>query len=219
MNRSTVRFVSFLLIASGTYLAFSAALPLIKYEISSIGISKQDFISPLGENPILLNNSNSLVNANNWFTGTPELTHQEVTVKYYKISIPKLKIKDAVVEIAGEDLSKNLIHFKDTAPPGKPGNAVIFGHSTLPQLYNPKSYLTTFTYLPSLKNDDEIMVDYDGITYKYSVIQMFEVKPEDIEILEQKYDNSYLTLVTCVPPGTSIKRLIVKAKLVPYHQT
>ena len=93
---------------------------------------------------------------------------------------------------------------------------MIFGHSTLPQLYNPKNYLTVFTFLPSLKKGDEIQVDYDEVKYKFKVEQMFEVKPEDIQILEQRQDNSYLTLVTCVPPGTYLKRLIVRAKIVPY---
>jgi len=37
---------------------------------------------------------------------------------------------------------------------------------------------------------------------------------DKISVLEQKYDASYLTLVTCVPPGTYWKRLVVKAKLV-----
>jgi sortase A len=40
--------------------------------------------------------------------------------------------------------------------PGEYGNIVIFGHSTLPQLYNPKDYKTIFTYLPSLEKKDHI---------------------------------------------------------------
>lgn len=99
--------------------------------------------------------------------------------------------------------------------PGKKGNAVVFGHSTLPQLFDSKNYLTIFSYLPSLAKGDKIFVNYDGIKYTYQVYEMFEVKPQNIEILEQTFDDAYLTLVTCVPPGTYLRRLVVKSRLVP----
>jgi len=45
------------------------------------------------------------------------------------------------------------------------------------------------------------------------VEKMIEVSPRDLSILAQRYDDSYLTLITCVPPGTYFKRLIVRARL------
>jgi len=57
------------------------------------------------------------------------------------------------------------------------------------------------------------LVEYNGIEYKYLVEQMIEVVPDDISILAQRYDDSYLTLITCVPPGTFLRRLIVRARL------
>ncbi|OGY10314.1 MAG: hypothetical protein A3D26_03375 [Candidatus Blackburnbacteria bacterium RIFCSPHIGHO2_02_FULL_44_20] len=220
MNRSTLRFVSFSLIFIGIFLTISALMPILRYELlKSPTLDAQNFLSPVSYNAPSKKSpgQKDLTRASNWFAKDPKKTAEIVyPIKYYKISVPQLKVKDAIVEIGGEDLSKNLIHFKGTALPGKPGNAVIFGHSTLPQLYNPKNYLTVFTYLPSLKKGDEIQVDYDEVKYKFKVEQMFEVKPEDIQILEQRQDNSYLTLVTCVPPGTYLKRLIVRAKIVPY---
>ena len=46
---------------------------------------------------------------------------------------------------------------------------------------------------------------------------MFEVMPTDIQVLDQNYSDSFVTLVTCVPPGdpSNPKRLIVRAKVVP----
>jgi len=35
--------------------------------------------------------------------------------------------------------------------------------------------------------------------------------PTDLSALEQTFDDSYLTLVTCVPPGTTWERLRVEA--------
>jgi len=138
-------------------------------------------------------------------------------ISYYTISIPKLRIKNATVAIGGEDLSKNLIQYPGTALPGRDGNAVIFGHSILPRFYDPKDYIAIFSTLPTLNKGDEIEVNYDGVSFLYRVTDMFEVLPTDIQVLEQDVSDSYLTLVTCTPPGDprDPKRLIVRAKVVP----
>ena len=97
--------------------------------------------------------------------------------------------------------------------PGEYGNVVIFGHSTLPQLYNAKNYTTIFTYLPSMEKGDKILVRLGEDEYEYETFDIFVVNPDEISVLEQSNDASYITLITCVPPGTYWKRLVVRAKL------
>lgn len=219
--KNASRIVSLGLVIGGLILIFFTIWPILKYELLvSPQYRKIELLSPVPEglvqgswaNPYPLN----LTKASNWFVGAPELPDVPASkIRYYNLSIPKLKIEGATVKIAGDDLAKNLIHYKGTALPGKPGNTVIFGHSTLPQLFDPKNYLSIFSTLPTLKKGDEIKIDYDGIVYTYQVEEMFEVKPTDFGVLEQKYDDSYLTLITCVPPGTYLRRLVVKSRLVP----
>ena len=134
-------------------------------------------------------------------------------IRYYNLSIPKLGVFNATVEVGGEDLSRNLVQYGGTAYPGNYGNAVIFGHSVLPQFFNPKDYMTIFSTLPTLKIGDEILVDFDGVRYRFLVSEMVELPPDDLAILEQHYDDSYISLVTCVPPGTYLRRLVVRARL------
>jgi len=43
---------------------------------------------------------------------------------------------------------------------------------------------------------------------------MYEVAPTDLSVLEQHFDGRYLTLITCSPPGTYLRRLIIKARIV-----
>lgn len=148
-----------------------------------------------------------------WFPTKPAITISQTDSKSYSLSIPKLKIKDALVIVGADDLSKSLIHYGGTSLPGEYGNSVVFGHSVLPYFYNPKDYKTIFSTLPSLSEDDEIFVNYGGITYRYKIEEMRVISPNDVSILEQRFDDSYLSLVTCVPPGTYEKRLWVKAKL------
>lgn len=116
------------------------------------------------------------------------------------------------------DLKKSLIQYPQTALPGQLGNTVIFGHSVLPQFFNPKSYLTIFSTLHKLKQGDEILVDFDNIHYKYKVEEMFEIQPTDLSVLEQRFNNRTLTLITCSPPGTYLRRLVIKSNLVDNNQ-
>ncbi|MCL5970561.1 MAG: sortase [Patescibacteria group bacterium] len=148
-----------------------------------------------------------------WFPQRPAIKIAQQESKNYTLSIPKLKIIDAKVTLGGEDLGSSLIHYGGTAYPGDYGNTVIFGHSVLPYFFNPKDYKTIFSTLPSLSEGDEMFVTYEGITYRYLVEEMRVVEPNDVSILEQRYDDSYISLVTCVPPGTYEKRLWVKSRL------
>jgi sortase A len=111
------------------------------------------------------------------------------------------------------DLKKSLIQYPQTALPGQLGNAVVFGHSVLPQFFNPKSYLTIFSTLYKLKQGDEIIINFDKSTYKYIIEEMYEIQPTDFSVLEQRFDNKNLTLITCSPPGTYLRRLVIKAQL------
>ncbi|MEK7111609.1 MAG: sortase [Patescibacteria group bacterium] len=149
----------------------------------------------------------------NWFpnAGYPSQNISKITS--YSISIPKIRIDSMTVIIGGTDLSKSLIHYPGTANPGGLGAPVIFGHSILRQFYNPKSYISIFSTIMTLAPGDEIKIRYDGVAYNYRVIDKIEVKPEDIQILEQKYNGRYLKLVTCVPEGTYLRRGVVIAEL------
>lgn len=135
-------------------------------------------------------------------------------VRYYNLSIPKININSVPVEINGSDLKKNVIQYPGTAIPGNYGNTVLFGHSTLPQLAKPNDPLSAFTSLPKVKRGDEIVVTYDGVIYRYIVRETAEVLPTQIEVLAQRYDKHELTLITCVPLGTYLRRFVARAELI-----
>lgn len=155
--------------------------------------------------------------ASRWFVGDKSQKFVSANISYFTLTIPSLGIESATVAIGGEDLEESLIQYPGTALPGKIGNTVIFGHSILPQFFDPENYLAIFSTLPTLEPGDEIFIDYDGITYKYEIEDMFEVKPADIQVLEQREGDPFLSLITCTPPGHPLKpkRLVVRAKLIP----
>ena len=215
---------------AGVIILFTTLYPIVSYEADA-GRKYPSLISPIGQKDTLSEASTSVstgltggidyTDPSNWFVGTEyDLNTSPSLISHYTISIPKLDIEDAIVEVGGKSLEKSLIQYPGTASPGKAGNAVIFGHSILPQFYNPKNYLAVFSLLPTLDKGDSIQVKYDGVAYSYIVEDMFEVLPTDLQILDQQPDSSYLTLVTCVPPGHPLKpkRLIVRARVASYNQ-
>jgi sortase A len=205
---------------SGAIILFSALYPIISYEIDS-RVNYPELISPVVRNKVLLDgsllDSRDLTKASNWFDGgVAENDFSDNSIQHYTITIPKLGIENAVVAIGGEDLADSLIQYPKTALPGTKGNSVVFGHSILPIFYDPQNYLAIFSTLNKLTKDDEVYLTYDGVKYQYKIVDKFEVKPTDIQILDQDEYGSFLSLVTCTPPGhpAKPKRLVVRAEIV-----
>jgi len=220
-------FLPVVLMGIGIFLFGYAALPILSYQFFiSPRFRQPEFLTPVSSQnlisqsletftPIVLGEEevDNFLAIEKWFPSAPKLEVRSTKITHYTISVPKLKIENAVVKIGGLDIKKKLIQYPGTANPGQPGNAVLFGHSVLPQFFNPQNYQTIFSTLPTLKHGDEIMANFDGVIYKYKVEEMIEVSPDDVSVLEQRYDDAYITLITCVPPGTYLRRLIVRARL------
>lgn len=202
---------------SGIIILGTTLFPILQYEWESAE-KYPILLSPLVEEESgqFKFGSADYTKASNWIPGKEaEFTSEAIT--YFTVSIPKLRIQSASVAIGGEDLEDSLIQYPGTGLPGRVGNAVIFGHSILPQFFDPKNYLAIFSTLHTLQEGDLVQIAYDGANYTYQVETKFEVRPTDLEILRQSQNDSYVTLVTCTPPGHPLKpkRLIVRAKLVP----
>ena len=212
-------FIIFFLFIGLTFFGF-AFFPIINFQFAYSTQLKQ-IIDPLSakssnQNGRLLGDaSTDYTQLSNWFVDDYGVSNQLIDSNQstYYLSIPKLNIKDAVVTLGSMDLKKSLIQYPQTALPGQLGNTVVFGHSVLPQFFSPKNYLTIFSTLYKLKQGDEIILQYDRSVYKYVIEEMFEVKPTNLSVLEQRFDDKTLTLITCSPPGTYLRRLIIKAKL------
>ena len=162
--------------------------------------------------PEMVNTTLDYTNSNTWFSEVKTAVVQDPIVYY--LTIPKLRINRATVRNDHTDLKQSLIHYPGTAMPGDLGNAVIFGHSVLPQFFNPANYLTIFSTLHTLKPGEEITLSQDNATYTYRISQMYETEPDDLSPLAQSYGNRYLTIITCTPPGTYLRRLIIRAVLI-----
>jgi sortase A len=173
----------------------------------------QEYIRSLLENSVNSFQQRDFTNAQNWLPNSYKSMEISGQLSEYSLTIPKLKIQNAEVGTADTDLAKHLVHFPGTAIPGNKGTAVIFGHSTLPQLYNPKDYTTILAYAHTLTVDNTFLVTAENTTYTYKIYDISITDPTNLSYLTQDFSGHYLTLVTCTPPGTTWKRLIIKAKL------
>lgn len=133
------------------------------------------------------------------------------------ITIPKLNVHAPVIyentrdeSQVLTDLQSGVVHYAGTANPGQPGNAVIFGHSS-EDWWVPGNYKFVFVLLDKLQPGDQFSVDYQSTRYVYQVTGSKVVEPTDLSVLEQT-PTPTMTLITCTPPGTSWKRLVVTAK-------
>lgn len=103
-------------------------------------------------------------------------------------------------------------HAKGTKYPGQYGNSYLFAHSTVNPL-EINTYNAVFTLLHKIEPGDRIVTFFQGTRYDYYVESKEIVDPTNVTPLTRNFDEPVLTLQTCYPPGTDLKRLIVTAKM------
>jgi len=108
-------------------------------------------------------------------------------------------------------LRRGVAHAKGTSFPGLGKNIYLFAHST-DAFYNAGRYNAVFYLIGKLNDKDEIDIFYKNKLFRYSVFEKKVVAPGEINYLEPQ-EEEILTLQTCYPPGTTLRRLVVRAKL------
>ena len=222
--RKGAKILSLLVSVVGLVIVAYVCFPLISWQIYFEPVfASQNIEVPIPKTTVVNRSISSLLssavapisgdymNADNWYPSTEVSKNNKIT---YLMSIPKINVKDAEVSSFDSDLSKHLVQFNtDTAPP-KRGNTVIFGHSTLPQLFDPNNYKTIFANAYKLTVGDSLYVTIAKAQYRYDIQSVTIVEPTDTSVLAEDFSDSFITIITCTPPGTIWKRLIIKAKLV-----
>lgn len=136
-----------------------------------------------------------------------------------KIIIPKINV-DAPVVYDVPSLAENVIQAKlrsgvvhypipgANSMPGQTGNTVILGHSSN-DVFDEGAYKFVFVQLDKLEKGDTFYLNYNGTRYTYSVTEKKVIDPTEVSQLVINNGKPLATLVTCTPPGTALKRLVV----------
>ena len=110
-------------------------------------------------------------------------------------------------------LTKGVAHAAGTSFPGQLGNVFLFSHSSV-NFYEANRYNSIFYLLSKLEKEDEIDLYYKGQKFVYKVIDKKIVGAEAVSYLSGKAEKKALTLMTCWPPGTTLKRLLIIGEIV-----
>ena len=139
----------------------------------------------------------------------------------FSIVIPKIgansniiaNVDPATESVYLEALKKGVAHARGTQNPGMGGHIFLFAHST-DYFWNVGTYNAVFYLLYKLERGDAVDLFYKGQRYAYKVVDKKIVNPNQVEYLTRQSDSELLTLQTCWPPGTTLKRMLVFAKRV-----
>lgn len=138
----------------------------------------------------------------------------------FTVVIPKINANAKVVKnvdpynssVYQYALTQGVAHALGTATPDTNGNTFIFAHSA-GNWYQANQYNAVFYLLNKLTTNDQIFVYYQNQKYTYLVKELKFITPTDIKFMNQDLSKHQLTLMTCWPPGTTLKRLVVIAEL------
>ena len=124
------------------------------------------------------------------------------------ISIPKIKTSANIFEgVENTELKYGVGHYPNSSWPDKKGNVTLTSHHNFGHEYGGP----LFSLLHLLEKNDKIFLNYDKKRYTYKVLSRHIVEPNEIEAFRKTQDDR-LTLITCYPPLSTAKRLVIVAK-------
>lgn len=152
--------------------------------------------------------------------------NKEIIPPGNRIILPRLGKNVPIVDVAEERLLKRdwtglerdiqnalrdgVVHYPGTPDPDQSGNFVLTGHSSYFP-WDPGRFKDVFAVLHNVVVGDQIIVYHEMKKFTYQVEESFVITPDQISVLGDSGDDR-ITLITCTPIGTNLKRLIVVAK-------
>ena len=110
-----------------------------------------------------------------------------------------------------KQLARGIAHARGSSYPDQEGNVFLFSHSGA-NFYEANRYNADFYLLNEMELGDVVYVFYKKEKMRYAVTDKKLVSDEAVEYISGVSDKKTLTLMTCWPPGTSWKRLVVVAE-------
>jgi len=182
---------------------------------SSIGANVVDLMKPLNALPTKKEVRKSF----SWIGMPIAPTDNRIVIPKIGKSIPIVEMSSKNLE--GENwpelekqiqggLRKGVVHYPGTAIPGQIGNVFITGHSSY-YPWDSGKFKDVFALLGQLDIGDRFYIFYNQKQYTYEISEKFEVQPSRVDVLSQPKDKRIVTLMTCTPVGTTLRRLIIRA--------
>lgn len=216
-NRPLIKIFSLVFLGIGIFVLMQVIMPLVSYQLWEFTEYSQNksnlLVSPVAKNQQTLGVSIEKT-ANNFPAIVPKNVDGARPYKEFTITIPSIGLEGVRIIVDSNDLDKSLVHLPGSSLPGEKGNVFVSGHSSLPQFYRPGNFKAIFANLPKVKKGDVISVDAGGQRFEYIVEGLKIVDPSETWVINPPDSTGrYISLMTCVPPGLYLKRLIVLGRL------
>ena len=145
---------------------------------------------------------------------TPASTEFSVIIEKIGVNAPIVPNVSVINHDAyGQALKQGVAHAINSAKPSKEaGNTYLFAHASL-NFWELGKYATTFNLLRKLELNDTVRVVYKNKLYTYNVVNIEIHEGWNTNAITRAVIEPILTLQTCDPPGTTLNRLVVTAKL------
>lgn len=194
---------------------FPTILKLVKNEQTGTTSKNQDRLDALNNIDIIEEDKNNKSPKYRSYTVAADSSSYFKNDWFY---YPRLNIEGAVEwNVAKDHINSEMInyltHLSGTAAPSENGDMLISGHSSY-YWWAEGAYKDIFAPLVSAKIGDYIVVKRSNIAYQYKVADIFEIGAyDDLSLSIGGTNKRNLYLLTCVPVGTNLKRLIIRADL------
>lgn len=145
---------------------------------------------------------------------------EEVEVKEVKTFTPDYK---AVLEIPKIDLKNGLVDStrnfssinyaisidKNSSYPNEYGNFILYAHSG-------NSRIAFFKNLNKLDISDEVFVYYEGIKYKYKIVDKYEIQKTGKAKVVKPNNQKLITMITCI--SRTNKQVVLIGEMTDYTE-
>lgn len=189
-------------------LGFGLAMGALVVVVLLFGFFNERFIAPfitpsrnVSATPLILDINSAAVDP------SPQIIIPKINVQVPAVyDVPT--IEEADVQLG---LERGIVHYVTTSTPGEKGNSVFFGHSSS-NILNRGRFKYAFVLLGWLEVNDTFYIQKGGVRYVYKVFQKKVVNPTDVSVLDPVVGHpATATLITCDPPGSNIKRMVITA--------
>ena len=185
-------------------LLFGVGMGLIVVSILLFSFFNERFIAPfitpsrsVTDTPIIIDSSTAVSN------------EPKIIIPKINIEIPVVYDEPSIEEQAIQKaLERGVVHYATTPNPGEIGNAVLFGHSSNNILNNGR-YKFAFVLLHRMEIGDTFFLTKNGTRYAYKIYEKKIVQPNEVGVLGATDKTATATLITCDPPGTALRRLVI----------
>ena len=124
-----------------------------------------------------------------------ETTKNEINYSKYLgvLEIPRISLKRGFY---GPDSKYNNINYNVTVVGGSTMPDVVNGNLIL-MAHSGDAYISYFAYLYLLKIGDNAYVTYQGTTYKYQIVNIYNIPKNGTAVINRNTERTTLTLITC----------------------